>query len=521
MNGKDELFSFFEDDDSTAVSQTEVENKILNPWKILIVDDDEEVHKLTKVVLRDYNFEERMLEIYSAFSGLEAIEKMKEHQDIALILLDVVMETDHAGLECARKIREELNNEMVRIILRTGQPGQAPEEEVIKNYDINDYKSKTELTVQSLFTAITSALRTYQYVLTIDFNKRGLENIISATRDILEVDSFTSFHDQVFEQLNGFLGSSNSTIYLTCPASNNNQPSVLSDFKIIAAGGDFSQCIDSSVDDLENAVQVQLTQAIEQQTCVFEKRDFTGFLRATKGSECLVYIRCDNALSSLEQRLLSIFFNNISVVYENVSLNQEVKETQREMVFTLSELVEGRSKETANHIRRVAAVSGLLARKVGLNEQQIAMIELTAPMHDIGKIGTPDNILKKPGKLTDEEYGIMKEHAQYGASIFGKSNREVMMTSALIAAQHHEKWDGSGYPKGLSGENIHIYGRIVALADVVDALVHKRCYKQAWEMPRVLETLETEKGKHFDPQLVDIFLESQQEYQALLKQYPL
>ena len=524
-NEKDGLFTFFESDEEKPSDHSDksASGNRLNDWKILIVDDDDEVHKLTRIVLRDYNFEERAVQIYSAYSGIEAIEFMGEQQDIALVLLDVVMETDNAGLECARKIREQLHNDMVRIILRTGQPGQAPEEEVIKNYDINDYKSKTELTVQSLFTAITSALRTYQYIKTIDSNKRGLESVISATRDILELDTFSRFHQQVFDKMCSFNTPPDKAIYLVNPL-DKEQPttSSLVNFKVLAARGHDSDIQDTCATELsDEIIKEQLQQAIDQQGSVINNQAFIGFIKASKGGESLTYMQWDKGVSALEQKLLSIFFNNVSVVFENVSLNEEIKETQKEMIYTLSELVEGRSKETANHIRRVAAVSGMLARKVGLNEQQVDMIELTAPMHDIGKIGTPDSILKKPGKLTDKEYNVMQDHAAYGAAIFGRSSREVMLTSALIAAQHHEKWDGSGYPNGLAGEGIHIYGRIVALADVVDALVHKRCYKQAWEMPKVLETLQEERGKHFDPQLVDIFVASQDEYHQLLKLYPL
>ncbi len=523
-NEKDGLFTFFEaEEESSEHSQESAAPKALKAWKILIVDDDEEVHKLTKVVLRDYHFETRAIQFFSAFSGGEALEVMRDEQDIALVLLDVVMETDNAGLECAKAIRELLHNDMVRIILRTGQPGQAPEEEVIKNYDINDYKSKTELTIQSLFTAITSALRTYQFIKTIDFNKRGLESVIDATRDILELDTFKRFHHHVFDKMCTFNTEPDKAIYFVNPfvkAQAHNQ--LLESFKVLAERGDESleqgQSA-SDIDDLE--VKELIQQAIDQQGIILSERAFVGYVKASKGGESLVFMQWKNVVDTLEQKLLSIFFNNVSVVYENLSLNEEIKETQKEMIYTLSELVEGRSKETANHIRRVAAVSGMLGRKVGLGEQQIQMLELTAPMHDIGKIGTPDSILKKPGKLTPEEYRVMQEHAAYGAAIFGRSERDVMQTSALIAEQHHEKWDGSGYPKGLKGDGIHIYGRIVALADVVDALVHKRCYKKAWEMPQVLQTLQEERGKHFDPQLVDIFLASQGEYQELLKRYPL
>ena len=152
MDNNDSDFLTFADEEPI---NNVADNNINKPWKILIVDDDEEMHTMTKMVLSDYSFEGRNLNMHSSFSGAEALEFLDQEEDIALIILDVVMETDEAGLECAKNIREQLNNTAVRIILRTGQPGQAPEEEIILNYDINDYKAKTELTSTKLFTSVT------------------------------------------------------------------------------------------------------------------------------------------------------------------------------------------------------------------------------------------------------------------------------------------------------------------------------------------------------------------------------
>jgi len=129
-------------------------------------------------------------------------------------------------------------------------------------------------------------------------------------------------------------------------------------------------------------------------------------------------------------------------------------------------------------------------------------------MHDIGKVGIADNILKKPGKLTEDEFKIMKTHAKLGYSVLKGSDRPVLKTAAIVALEHHEKWDGSGYPKGLSGEDIHIYGRITAMADVFDALGSERCYKKAWDDDRIFKLFKDERGKHFDPTLVDLFFEN-------------
>ena len=158
-------------------------------WKVLIVDDEEEVHVVTRLVLGDIIFEDRRIVCLSAHSAQEGYEMLAASPDIAVVLLDVVMETNQAGLELVQRIREEINNPFVRIVLRTGQPGQAPEREVITRYDINDYKHKTELTAQRLFTTVIAALRAYRGLRTIDRSKRGLEYIIGISRDIFRMQS--------------------------------------------------------------------------------------------------------------------------------------------------------------------------------------------------------------------------------------------------------------------------------------------------------------------------------------------
>ncbi|MGE7272382.1 HD-GYP domain-containing protein [Brevibacillus panacihumi] len=171
-------------------------------------------------------------------------------------------------------------------------------------------------------------------------------------------------------------------------------------------------------------------------------------------------------------------------------------------------MAEGRSKETGNHVKRVAEYSKLLTCKYGLSEEEAELLRIASPMHDIGKIAIPDAILTKNGKLTDEEFEVMKTHADIGYHLLKNSNMRILKAAAIIAQQHHEKWDGSGYPNGLRGEEIHLYARITAIADVFDALGSERVYKKAWDLPRILDLFHKERGRHFDPDLVDLFFES-------------
>lgn len=193
---------------------------------------------------------------------------------------------------------------------------------------------------------------------------------------------------------------------------------------------------------------------------------------------------------------------------ESALLYQEIEDTQKEIIFTMAEVGESRSKETGNHVKRVAEYSYVLARGMNMDEREREILRMASPMHDIGKIGIPDAILKKPGKLTDEEFNVIKSHSTMGYEMLRKSRRSILKAAATVAHEHHEKFNGRGYPRGLAGEEIHLFGRITALADVFDALGSDRVYKAAWPLERILNLFKEERGQHFDPNVVDAFFEN-------------
>ena len=197
---------------------------------------------------------------------------------------------------------------------------------------------------------------------------------------------------------------------------------------------------------------------------------------------------------------------------ELMALKIEIEETQREVVFTMGAIGESRSKETGNHVKRVAQYSYILAKHYGLPEKECEMLKQASPMHDIGKIAIPDAVLNKPGRFNDEERTIMDTHAQLGYDMLNHSNRPLLKMASIVAYEHHEKWDGTGYPNKLLGEDIHIYGRITALADVFDALGSARIYKEAWDDERIFNMFKEERAKHFDPKLIDIFFDNLDEF---------
>jgi HD-GYP domain-containing protein (c-di-GMP phosphodiesterase class II) len=200
--------------------------------------------------------------------------------------------------------------------------------------------------------------------------------------------------------------------------------------------------------------------------------------------------------------------------------NVEIASTQKEIMVTLSEVVENRSEETAHHVLRVSEYARILASALGLPDEEVALIADASPMHDIGKIAIPDSVLKKPGPLSEAEMAVMRGHTAIGRDILAKSHRTLMKTAARIAYEHHEYWNGSGYPEGKSGEGISVAGRIVSVCDVFDALAVPRVYKAAWGLPRIMEFFTAKRGVMFEPRLVDVLVRDLDKFKAVSLKYP-
>lgn len=215
-------------------------------------------------------------------------------------------------------------------------------------------------------------------------------------------------------------------------------------------------------------------------------------------------------------RFLLAYANDVTRIAE---LNDEIEETQREVIYAMGQIGETRSQETGNHVKRVAHYSELLAQLYGLDFEACERLKIASPMHDIGKVGIPDAILNAPRKLTAEEFEVMKTHATLGYEMLRHSGKPILQAAAIVAHEHHEKYDGSGYPRGLAAEEIHIYGRITAVADVFDALGSDRIYKKAWPLEEVLTLMRRESGKQFDPTLIDLFMDNLEHFLAIRERY--
>ena len=496
----------FADEDESPPSTAQTKEESLKPWKIMIVDDEPEVHTITRLALSGFTFEDRGLQFLSAYSGAEAKALLTtEHRDTAMVFLDVVMEAENAGLDVVRYIRENLDNNMTRIILRTGQPGQAPERKVILEYDINDYKTKTELTAQKLFTSVVAGLRAYADLEIIEQNRCGLENIISASASIFKVQSMERFVQGVLTQLVSLLKLGENAF--SCGSERFARDNGADCLRIVAGIGSYAGLGGHLIEEaLSRKILDNVHAAIASGKDVFAADHIVLFFLSGGGGGNIVYVDGARELNVFDKDLLNIFCSNVAIAFDNISLANELERTQKEVVERIGAVAETRSEETGNHVRRVAEYCHLLSRASGMSEAEAQVLKEAAPMHDIGKVGIPDSILNKPGKLTSEEFEIMKAHAGIGQKLLSGSKSRLLDASAIVAHEHHERYDGTGYPLGLKGKEISIYGRITAIADVFDALGSQRCYKPEWDIDKVFAYMEEQRGKQFDPELIDLFL---------------
>jgi len=209
----------------------------------------------------------------------------------------------------------------------------------------------------------------------------------------------------------------------------------------------------------------------------------------------------------------------ISDITNLLKTSEELAKTQRDFTLSMSLMGEGRTNETINHIKRVSEYSKIIATEFGMSDDEIKLFYLASSLHDIGNVLIPDNILNKPDKLTKEEFDLMKDHTTYGYEMLKNYDQPIFKLASTIAYQHHEKYDGSGYPQGLIGEEIDIHARIFTLADVFDALASDRVYKKAWDIEIVLDLIKSERGQQFDPQVVDIFLKNLHKFIEIKEKY--
>ena len=489
-----------------------------SPYKILIVDDEKDVHIVTQMVLRGFEFDGRKLDLYDAFSAQEAMELLSEHPDFALILLDVVMEERDSGLKVAEWIRKTLGNRAIRIVLRTGQPGDAPENNVIKTYDINDYKLKTELTQQKLFSTLYSSLRSYRDIISLEKSRQNLQNIVRIGSELFSARSLDDFLRGMLDQVSQLYHDSLSSVVVQ--VTHPTRPLEKSGLivrglegvgQIVAATGKFRSLVGKMVLDTPETSHLHeyilrfhdtgkdIVQVVQGGLLIYSQ-----FANAANRN----FIYLEEPVERLDLDQVKLFLTNFSLTLDNFYLNQFVQGLQDDLLFMFAETIERHFKESSHHVRRVSLMVKELAMAQGLSPDLTETIRLASVLHDMGKIGIADDILKKPGKLNDVEIAVMRTHTNIGFELLSRSDLPLFRLGARIAKHHHEHWLGSrGYPDRINGEAIPLEARMTAIADVFDALVNTRVYKEAWSTEEAVEEILRGRGTAFDPQLVDHFMD--------------
>lgn len=500
-------------DDEEVEQESQGAARPAPPWCVLIVDDEPDVHAATRLAIRDIHYKGRALELISAYSAAEAATVLRQRADIALILLDVVMESDDAGLRLVEQIRSEFNNQLVRIVLRTGQPGQAPERKVVLDYDINDYKTKSDLTAQKLFTTVIASLRAYESLRALERSRQGLACILEGAADLYQLRSLKEFASGVLRQVSALLDVGAEGIVCAERSSRQGVPQVL------AATGIYMPLLGGApLEDFPQLLEA-LSHAEEAGAHPFAEPREAVYLRAQNGREFVLCLTPAWPLEQLERDLLGIFCQRMSAAYDNLNLNQQLLSAQEATVVALAALAEFRDSDTGGHVLRVQqlcdAIVQELQQEAGYREQLsprfVEMIGMASILHDVGKVGTPDSILHKPARFTSEERQVMELHAGIGARILQEASSRVegmsyLSLGAEIARHHHEHFDGRGYPDGLAGDAIPLSARIVAVVDVFDALLSKRPYKEPWPLAEVIDYLHERAGSQFDPGIVAALL---------------
>jgi signal transduction histidine kinase len=360
MAEQDDVLHLIDDTGATPEAST------ARKWKVAVIDDDQAVHEGTRFALSDYSLNGQGLEILSAYSAAEGRDLMRAHPDVAAVLLDVIMETDAAGLDLVEYIRNEIRNETVRIILRTGQPGQAPERRVIVQYDINDYKAKTELTADKLFTSLTAALRSYQQLERMVQTRRGLEIIIDAASTLYDFKSMQRLAEGVLTQIASLLNVDCAGILVLRDGG-----VVSDDFSVLAGSGCYSRFVGAAGSkSLDSDLRSMVEAAFRRRKHEFADHRTVLYIRTGSGREVVVLLQAERPLSETDRSLVEIFGSRLSIAFDNVILYQQLHEANTQ----LEDRVVQRTRALTQANRRLSAQWQRLQRANGFKNEILGTV---------------------------------------------------------------------------------------------------------------------------------------------------
>lgn len=463
------------------------------PWCLLVVDDEPGIHAITQLALKRLEFKRRRLEILSAYSGAEALEILRRRRDIAVILLDVVMETDDAGLQCVRAIRDDIGNREVRIILRTGQPGQAPEQRVILDYDINDYKAKTELTAQKLFTAMIAALRTYDHIVTIETSRRGLNMVIDASASLFMARSLEQLHSGVLIQLQAMIGVGEDGILcvqrgLPRPDGSRDHDSIF----VLAASGRYRSSVNCPLD---ARIPAETTHQIERsflaRQSIFGDRLTTLYIATPSGREVVASFDSQRPITPHDRTLIELFAAKVSLGFENLYRFSQLRTANDASTALIARLCDNLQPGAGRRALRVAGLADAIAHRLAETQAPgTAPDGLPLDLLAMAIVFRAGNALAVGGTPTDPGPGPQAGPMEDDGS--GWSDLAVQLAATA------GRWDGTGGPLGMKGPAIPLAARITAVAERFASLTADGTLPPA----DALAAIQADSGTAFDPAMV-------------------
>lgn len=457
----------------------------MNDLSTVLIIDDTEANINTLIELLDDTYD-----LLAATDGLDGIELAQE-EEVDLILLDIMM-PGIDGFEVCKRLKSSRATQDIPVIFITAN---SDENSIEKAYDAGgiDYITKP-FKIREVLSRVNTHLFLSQQKIMLKQNLKTNVNILNQYKEVVDQSAIVSktnlkgvitYVNDAFCEISGFSAE-----------------------ELIGKNHNIIRHPD---------VPKELFKSLWE--TIKDKRIWQGELKNKKKDNGYYVVHSTvmpilNSNGEIEEYISAR--HDITDIYD---LKQEIEDTQKEVVFTMGAIGETRSKETGNHVKRVAEYSRLLAKYSGMSEEEVVLLTDASPMHDIGKVAIHDNILHKPAKLTDDEFEIMKTHSEIGHKMLAHSKRPLLKIAATVALEHHERWDGEGYPQRLSGEEISLEGRITAIADVFDALGSDRVYKKAWEDEKIFDYFKEQKGKQFDPNLTDLFFKHLDDFLEIRKKF--
>jgi RNA polymerase sigma factor (sigma-70 family) len=375
---------------------------------------------------------------------------------------------------------------------------------VIDHFDIDDYKDKTELTVQKLYTTVRSALKGYRDLQTIELNRVGLARILDVTPELynLHLERLEEYFRGVLLQIIGICNLEHSGMISTIDGLVATMEG--KNIRIRAGTGEFGDGVGGDL--RRHEIAELCSETVLRHEIPGELRQGAVVVPLKVKNEVLgfVYLESRTELTKDDRELIQVMANQCAAALDNFRLHHSLEESYDEAIDMLAYVAEFKDSATGKHIRRIQEYTRRTAKAMGCTDAEAELYAKASRLHDVGKVGIPDNILRKAGKLTDEEYAVIQRHTRIGDAVLSRSRS--LAVARVVANSHHERWDGHGYPNRLAGDAIPFAARLVSVVDVFDALVSVRPYKSAWSAASAAQEILAKSGAQFDPAVVDAFL---------------